>query len=109
MNENENATNDVVTTSNDANDTTTHDDAKTSSRRDTTRALRNLKLRVNEKSRNIRDDENNEIHVVKTSTNALRIDHSICYENNVHAKTRNDREQCRKRVERANAKKTNKK
>jgi hypothetical protein len=106
---NENASSNVV--NDDVNDatndvaTTTHDDAKTSSHRRTTRALRDVKLRANEKSRNVRDDANNEIRVVKTSTNELRIDHSICYENNVHAKTRNDREQCRRRVQNANDKK----
>jgi hypothetical protein len=92
MNENENATNDVVTTSNDANATTTQTTQTTSSRRDTTRALRNIKLRANVKNATTRDDANNEIAIVRTSTNALRIDHTLCYENNVHAKTRKKRQ-----------------
>lgn len=107
MNENDasNVANDVVNDAKTNDAQTTTNVVATSSRRNTTRALRDVKLRQNEKSKNIRDDANNEIHVVKIANNQLRIDHTLCYENNVHEKTRNDRELCRKRVANANDKK----
>lgn len=104
---NENIANDVVTNANnddatniDANET----NASTTRTRATTRALRDVRIAKNAKSKMIRDDANNEITIVRTSTNALRIDHTTCYENNVHDKTKNARSQCRARIERANVK-----
>lgn len=112
---NVNATNDVVTNENDVDATTTHDvetnvahdDATTTTTktRATTRALNNVKMNKTQKSKTIHDDANNEILIVRTSTNALRIDHTMCYENNVHANDKNARSQCRARIARANAKK----
>lgn len=97
MNENTiaNDVNDVVTNANDDNATTTRT-------RETTRALRNVRVAKNAKNATTRDENDNVINVVRTSTNALRIDHSNC----THAKTKNDRSKCRASIERANAKKS---
>lgn len=110
----ENTMNDVVTNANDDNATNVHNDVAnvanddtttTTKTRATTRALQNVKIAKNAKTKTIHDDANNEIVVVRTSTNALRIDHTTCYENNVHANDKNARSQCRARIARANAKK----
>jgi hypothetical protein len=81
-----------VVETNDANDT----------RRATTRALRDVRMNKNDKTKIIRDDANNEIVVVRTSTNALRIDHTNC----AHANDKNARSKCRASIARANDKKT---
>lgn len=123
MNENMNANNDVVIVEKNDNDTTTRktnanasrtrtttkNDTKNvvveSSTRATTRALRDVKLRANEKSKTIRDDANNEIVVVRTSTNALRIDHANCaHTHDASLNQKNARSQCRARIARANDK-----
>jgi hypothetical protein len=109
-------TNDVVTNANNDDattltltknddDTTTQTTLNAIKTRATTRAIANVKIAKNAKSKTIRDDANNEILIVRTSTNALRIDHTMCYENNVHANDKNARSQCRARIARANAKK----
>lgn len=116
----ENANNDVVTNEN--NDdattttttrvrasrarttraTTTNDVVANDARRATTRALRDVRMNKNDKTKIIRDDANNEIVVVRTSTNALRIDHTNC----AHANDKNARSKCRASIARANDKKT---
>jgi len=82
-----------------ANVVETNDD---NTRRATTRALRDVRMNKNDKTKIIRDDANNEIVVVRTSTNALRIDHSNC----AHANDKNARSKCRASIARANDKKT---
>ena len=115
MNENMNATNnndnnDTLTltkntTSNVAHDVVTNDnndDATTTRTRATTRALRDVRIAKNAKTKTIRDDNDNEIVIVRTSTNALRIDHTTC----AHANDKNARSKCRASIARANDKKT---
>lgn len=106
---NENTTNDVVTNANDDNATNVANDetnaTTTHTTRATTRAIANVKIAKNAKSKTIRDDANNEILIVRTSTNALRIDHSMCYANNVHENSKNARNACRARIARATTKK----
>lgn len=86
-----NVTNDVVNDDNDATTTTT-------TRRATTRAIRNL--RDNARVVNV---ENSHVKIVPTSSGERRMSHTNCE----HAKTKNDREMCRRRV--MNAIATNKK
>ena len=120
-NMNETNANDVVTNANndDATTTTTTKTRATRARatrandtknvvvndattRATTRALRDVKMRANEKTKTIRDELNNEIVIVRTSTNALRIDHTTC----AHENSKNARSKCRALIARANDKKT---
>ncbi len=117
MNENTNNTNDATTTNdvaNVANDVVTNANANDATSltltktRATTRALRDVTIAKNAKTKTIRDDENHEIVIVRTSTNALRIDHTTCYENNVHANDKNARSKCRASIARANDKKSKK-
>lgn len=103
MNENMNANdvNDVVTNAN-ANDATNDDATTTTRTRATTRALTNAKLTLTKKQneRVVKIDDEHEIKIVRTSTNALRIDHSLC----AHENSKNARSICRARVARMNAK-----
>ena len=97
----ENALNDVVTNAN--NDDASNDDATQTTRvRDTTRALRDAKiaLRKNENERIVNVDDDHKIKIVKTSTQKLRIDHSLCD----HENSKNARSKCRARVANMNKK-----
>lgn len=105
-------TNDVVTNANDDNasnvvdvetnasndDTTTLTTNETTTRA-TTRALNNVALNINNDvaSQIIKIDDA-QIKIVRTSSNAMRIDHSMCS----HESTKNARSKCRARI--ANAK-----
>jgi hypothetical protein len=100
-----NDVNDVVTNDDNDDATTTHDatnDVTTTTTRATTRALRDVRIAKNAKTKTIRDDANNEIVIVRTSTNALRIDHTTC----AHENSKNARSKCRASIARANDKKT---
>lgn len=87
-------TNNATTTTNDTNNVT--NDAQTTTSR-TTRAL-NAFAHDDKFERAIVDvDDTSKIIVRKTSTNVLRIDHSMCE----HENTTNARNKCRARVARA--------
>lgn len=103
------ATNDVVNDVVNVDATTTHNvetnasndvtTTTTTTTRATTRALNNTTLNIdtNANVQTIKIDDA-QIKIVKTSTNAMRIDHSICS----HESTKNARSKCRARI--ANAK-----
>lgn len=105
----ENVVNDVVNDASNVDATTTHnvetnasnDDTTTTTTttRATTRALNNASLNIDDtKNEQFIKIDDAQIKIVRTSTNAMRIDHSICS----HANTKNDRSKCRARI--ANAK-----
>lgn len=81
-------------------------DAQTATTRDTTRALRvaNVRMNKNAKTTIVRDENKNEIVVVRTSSNALRIDHTNCKHERHGDAGKRARAMCRKSIERANDK-----
>lgn len=107
MNENMNANdvNDVATNAN-VNDATNNDTTTTTRTRATTRALTNAKLTLTKKmnERVVKIDDENEIKIVRTSSNALRIDHSLCEHATQNIDQKRARAICRARVARMNAK-----
>lgn len=99
----ETTSNDVVTNANDTNAMIIVNDetnvANDETTRATTRALNNATLNIDDtKNEQFVIVDDTRIKIVKTSSNAMRIDHSIC----THESTKNARSKCRTRI--ANAK-----